>query len=137
MSFGNGRHGEPERRRPGDHPKVGGNREDDPDLVMARGVVKWSRWLATKKIAAASIVAAAASIVTWVALALTLTPRVEALETSLSVVQTDVTTLKDLRRIDARADTASLYMVCALFARSLPTAIPPHECATNQRTSLP
>lgn len=127
--FGNGTPHE-ERRRPGDHPRVGGKRDDDPDETLARGIVRWWKWLATKRVLALALASATATAVTWVALSLTLATRVDALESSVAVIQTDVTQLKDFRRMDARNDTATVYMMCKMFERALPQAIPPRECDT-------
>jgi hypothetical protein len=125
MPFGNGL---PERRKAGDHPRAGGNRDDDPDLDVARRAVRWTRWIATKHLAVTLVASALASVATWVAVSLMLAPRVAALEHGmvsvkhdLAAVQADVTVLKN-------SEEAKLYMLCALHERAIPNAILPQEC---------
>jgi hypothetical protein len=132
--FGNGtpKH---DRRKPGDHPLVGGDREDDPDTLIARGMVRWWKWLATKRMVWALVTAASGSAVTWIGISLVLARRVDALEGGFAVVQTevrevrgDMNELMELRERDARSDTANLYMTCRMFERAFPNAIGPREC---------
>ena len=123
--------GHPERRRPGDHPKVGGNREDDPDLTVARGVVKWWKWLATKRMLVMAASAALASVVTWVGISLTLTKRVSTLETGFVEVKREVRQLRDTVSELKSSERDKLYMLCALHERTIPNSIIPRVCREN------
>jgi hypothetical protein len=127
--FGNGL--PKERRRPGDHPKVGGNRDDDPDLIVAKGVVRWSRWFATKKVAITAIAAMLSAVGTWIVLSLGLTTRVDALEAGFRSVRGEVDTLHRVVTELQNSDRDKLYMLCALHERAIPNAITPRTCREN------
>jgi hypothetical protein len=114
---------------------VGGKRDDDPDIEMARSVVKWSKWFATKRAAITLLWAGLAAAAAWVSASAMLVPRVAKLEGGLAEVKGDVAQLKELRARDARADTVSLYMMCKLFERTIPNAISPRECVVVNHPS--
>lgn len=125
-----------ERRRPGDHPRVGGRREDDPSEYLAKRVVLWAKWFATKHAAITILWMSVAATFAYLTAAAMVVPRVAKLETGLAEVRGDVSQLKVFRRGDSLSNAATLYMTCKLYERSLPNAIPLRECdeAAHPRT---
>lgn len=127
MPFGDGSPGK-DRRRPGDHPQIGGKRDDDPDVDVAVRFVKWSKWLATKRIATTTLLMVLASAATWITVAVFLAPRVSALEASMTGVKSDLQKVQGDVEVLKSGEKAKLYILCTLYTRAIPNGIVPIEC---------
>lgn len=122
--FGNGT---PERRRPGDHPRVGGKREDDPELEVAKSWSFWAKLLVFHRGKLSALAMALAGVAGYTVAAYGLGRRVDKVEATTSETKKEVSTLSARTERLERNDEIKTFMLCALMAQS-GSALFPREC---------
>ena len=115
--FGNGT---PDRRKPGDHPKVGGSRDDDPELDVAKRWTFWVKFLVFHRGKLTALATALAAIAGYTVAAYGLGRRVDKVEALATSTEKRVSRLE-------QSDPIKLYLLCTLVRRIDPPAEPP-EC---------